>query len=88
MIYIHYGRGKLSGRDLLMTYSYKTLWKMLIDENINKTEMKKQAGFTTNMPVKIVNGESVLMKIHTKNCAVFGCGLDDITEIKQEVYSK
>ena len=45
-----------------MTYSYNKLWKMLIDRKITKTEMRKQAGISTNMLAKMGRDEPVSME--------------------------
>lgn len=71
-----------------MTYSYNKLWKILIDRKITKTEMRKQAGITTNMLAKMGKDESVSIDTLAKICAVLDCGLDDIVEIQKEVCSK
>lgn len=46
----------------LMIYSYNNLWKMLIDRKITKTEMRKQAGITTNMFAQMGKDEPVYSK--------------------------
>lgn len=71
-----------------MTYSYNRLWKILIDRKITKTEMRKQAGITTNMLAKMGKDEPVSLETLAKICAALDCGLDDIVEIQKEVYSK
>ena len=64
-----------------MTYSYNKLWKMLIDRKITKTEMRKQAGISTNMPAKMGRDEPVSMETLAKICTTLNCALDDIVEI-------
>lgn len=64
-----------------MIYSYKKLWKMLIDRKITKTEMRKQAGISTNILAKMGKDEPVSMKSLAKISTVLECGLDDIVEI-------
>lgn len=71
-----------------MYYSYNRLWKILIDRNITKTEMRKQAGITTNMLAKMGKDEPVSMETLAKICIALDCGFDDIVEIKKEVCSK
>lgn len=71
-----------------MTYSYNKLWKMLIDRKITKTEMRKQAGITTNMLAKMGKDEPVSMETFAKICVVFDGGLDDFVEIQKEVCLK
>ena len=64
-----------------MTYSYNKLWKMLIDRKITKTEMRKQAGISTNMLAKMGRDEPVSMETLAKIFTTLNCALDDIVEI-------
>lgn len=67
-----------------MMYSYNRLWKLLIDKKITKTDMRKQAGISTNILAKMGKGEPVSMESLAKICTVLDCGLDDIVEIKPQ----
>lgn len=58
---------------------------MLIDKKITKTEMRKQAGISTNILAKMGKNEPVSMESLAKICTILGCGLDDIVEIQKEV---
>ena len=64
-----------------MTYSYNRLWKLLIDKRMTKTEMRKQAGISTNILAKMGKDEPVAMETLAKICVVLDCTLDDIVEI-------
>ena len=55
-----------------MVYNYNGLWKMLIDHNLTKTEMRKQAGISTNILAKMGKGEPVAMESLAKICATLG----------------
>lgn len=66
-----------------MVYSYNKLWKMLIDKGITKTEMRKQAGISTNILAKMGKGEPVSMESLAKISTAMKCGLDDIVEIRE-----
>ena len=35
-----------------MTYNYNKLWKLLIDKGVRKTQMRLQAGISTNILTK------------------------------------
>lgn len=63
-----------------MAISYKKLWKMMIDKNLNKTELTHLAGITTNAMAKLGRGEEVRMKTLEKLCTSLDCKLDDIVE--------
>jgi DNA (cytosine-5)-methyltransferase 1 len=67
-----------------MTYSYNKLWKILIDRKITKTEMRKQAGITTNMLAKMGKNEPVSLETLAKICVALNCGFDDIVEISEK----
>lgn len=44
-----------------MSISYNKLWKVLIDQGINKTELKDKAGVSTNAIAKMGKNEPVSM---------------------------
>lgn len=67
----------------LMVYSYNSLWKMLIDHNMTKTEMRKQAGISTNILAKMGKGEPVAMESLAKICSTLQCSLADIVEFSE-----
>ncbi len=68
-----------------MKYSYNRLWKLLIDKRMTKTEMRKQAGISTNILAKMGKGEPVAMDSLAKIATALNCGLDDIVEIQKGV---
>ncbi len=68
-----------------MILDYNKLWKLMIDKNINKTELCKQAKISTNAMAKMGRNESVPLETLVKVCVVLECDLNDIVEIKREV---
>lgn len=42
-----------------MAASYKKLWKLLIDKDMNKEELRKAAGITTTAMAKMGRNENV-----------------------------
>ena len=67
-----------------MAISYNKLWKLLIDKNMTKTQLRKRAGLTTNVIAKMGKNQSVQVEALYKICDVLGCGLDDISEVLPE----
>ena len=67
-----------------MVLEYNNLWKLMIDKNINKTELCKQAKISTNAMAKMGKNESVSLDILARVCNVLNCNLDDIVEIKRD----
>ena len=71
-----------------MPISYKKLWKLMIDKNINKTELTNLAGITTNAMAKLGRDEDVSVKILDKLCTSLDCNLNDIVEYVPTVKKK
>lgn len=67
-----------------MTASYKKLWKLLIDKDMRKEDLRLKAGITTTAMAKLGRNETVHMDILLKICNALNCGLDDILEIAGE----
>ena len=63
-----------------MSVSYKKLWKILIDREMSKTKLCKQAKISTNAMAKMGKGEEVRMETLIKICGVLDCKIDDIIE--------
>lgn len=67
-----------------MTVSYKKLWKILIDRDMRKEDLRLAAGLTTTTIAKLGRNETVHLDIILKICKTLGCGIDDILEIVPE----
>lgn len=65
-----------------MTISYNKLWKLLIDKNMTKTQLRLATGMTSNALAKLGKDESVQLDILVKICEVLDCELNDIIELK------
>ena len=66
-----------------MTYNYNRLWKLLIDKGMTKTQMRLQAGISTNILAKMGKDEPVAMESLAKIATALNCGLDVIVEIEK-----
>ena len=66
-----------------MKYSYNKLWKMLIDRHMTKTQMRIEAGISTNILAKMGKDELIAMDSLAKITVALQCGLDDIVEIEK-----
>lgn len=64
-----------------MSISYNKLWKLLIDKNMTKTDLRKKAGLTTNVIAKMGKKQSVQLEALYKICEALDCTLDDISEV-------
>lgn len=67
-----------------MAVSYKKLWKLLIDREMNKTELRKASGITTSALAKLGKNEDVNTQVLTKICSALHCNIEDIMEVVEE----
>ena len=64
--------------------SYSKLWKLLIDKNMTRSELREAVGFSTNTLAKLGRNESVTVGTLERICLFLNCNIEDIVEIKKE----
>lgn len=67
-----------------MAVCYKKLWKLLIDKNMNKTELRMASGITTTALAKLGRDENVNTEVLAKICQTLDCKIEDIMELVPE----
>lgn len=63
-----------------MRISYNKLWKMLIDKNMKKSDLKEQAGISSASLAKLGKGDNITTDVLLRICTVMDCNLEDILE--------
>lgn len=63
-----------------MAIQYSKLWKLLIDKNMRKVDLRDQSGITTNALAKLGKNEHVNTQTIEKICNTLKCTADDILE--------
>lgn len=63
-----------------MAVSYKKLWKLLIDKDMKKEDLRKATGITTTAMAKLGRNENVNTEILAKICKVLDCNIGDIMD--------
>ena len=64
-----------------MAVSYKKLWKLLIDKDMKKKDLREAAGISTSTMAKLSKNENVNTDILVKICKALNCDIADIMEI-------
>ena len=64
-----------------MAMSYNKLWKLLIDRNLKKKDLRERAGLSTNVLAKMGKGGDVSTQALRKICATLNCELGDIVDV-------
>ena len=64
-----------------MDVSYKKLWKLLIDKDLKKKDLCKQARISPATITKMGRNGHVTTEVLAKICATLDCTVDDIMEV-------
>lgn len=64
-----------------MVFSYKKLWKLLIDRNMKKKDLCQLSGISTATLAKMTRGESVTTDSLLKICIALNCDICDVLEL-------
>ncbi|MDD3337385.1 MAG: helix-turn-helix transcriptional regulator [Lachnospiraceae bacterium] len=63
--------------------NYKPLWKMLIDREMTKGDLRKMTQIAASTFTKMTNNENVSLNVLARISIALECGLDDIVEIER-----
>ncbi len=63
-----------------MAVSYKKLFKLMIDKDIKKKDLKESSGISYSTLWKLEAGENVQMDVLERVCRAMDCTLDEIVE--------
>ena len=63
-----------------MRISYNKLWKMLIDQNMNKRDLAEKSGVSTASNAKLSKGANITTDVLLKICEAMNCRIEDILE--------
>lgn len=67
-----------------MSVSYKKLWKLLIDKDMKKKDLREAAGISTSSMAKLGKNENVTTDVLVKICKALNCDISDIMEIEPD----
>lgn len=62
-------------------FSYKPLWKLLIDREMNKTQLQERAGISSSTLAKLGRGGNVTTDVLARICEALDCDIADICEV-------
>lgn len=67
-----------------MAVSYKKLWHLLIDRDMKKKDLQREAKLTSYAMNKLGRDEAVTTDILAKICRSLNCSVDEIMEVLPE----
>lgn len=63
-----------------MAFSYKPLWRILLENDMNKTALREALGISSSTLAKMGKDEYVSLEVLDKICTHFGVQPNDIIE--------
>ena len=70
--------------DTIMAVSYKRLWKLLVDKEMSKSDLRKKAEIAPNTMTKLRRDEPVNLAILGRICDVLNCDYGDLMQYVPE----
>lgn len=70
-------------KQLQIELDYTHLWKLLIDRQKKKEDLKRDAGISSASIARISKGENVTTETLLRICQYLECDIKDICEVKQ-----
>lgn len=67
-----------------MQFSYKKLWKLLIDKNMNRKDLREKTGISSASIAKMGKGSNISTGIIVRICSALDCDITDILELVDE----
>ena len=64
-----------------MAVSYKKLWKLLIDKDMKKKDLREAANLSPSLIAKMGRNENVTTEVLSRICAALSCDIGDIMEM-------
>lgn len=64
-----------------MSVSYNKLWKLLIDKNMKKVDLRTAANISSGTLAKLGKNESVTTDVLVRICHALNCDIGDIMEV-------
>lgn len=68
-----------------MPINYNPLWKLLIDNNMTKSDLRIKANISTSTLAKMGKGEYVALEILERICLILDCQLSDLVKVTQKI---
>ena len=67
-----------------MTVSYKRLWKLLIDKDMKKADLRRATGISSFTLARMTHSEDVSLDVLKRCCEVLHCDVGDVVEFIPE----
>lgn len=66
-----------------LSISYKPLWKLLIDKNLKRQDLRTMSGLSGATIAKLGRNENVTTSVLVRICQAMNCQLHEVVEVAQ-----
>ena len=63
-----------------MRISYKPLWRILLERDMSKKELREASGISTASLAKLGKGENITTDVLLRICEALNCNINEIIE--------
>ena len=67
-----------------MSISYKPLWRLLLEKDMKKLELRDLVGMSNNTLARVGKNEGVSMDVLERICVALDCRIEDIVEFVKD----
>lgn len=67
-----------------MSVSYKKLWKLLIDKDMTRTDLRRAIGASSSTFAKLSRGEFISGDLMARICTALDCNVGDMMDIVKD----
>ena len=64
----------------MLSISYNRLWKLLVDKNMSRADLRRAADISPNTMTKMRRNEEVSLTVLLKICTCLQCNVGDICD--------
>ena len=67
-----------------MSISYKPLWRLLLEKDMKKLELRDLVGMSNNTLARLGKNEGVSMDVLDRICVALDCRIEDVVEFVKD----
>lgn len=68
----------------MLSISYNRLWKLLVDKNMSRADLRRAADISPNTMTKLRRNEEVSLTVLRKICTCLQCNVGDICDFVKD----
>lgn len=67
-----------------MSISYKPLWRLLLEKDMKKLELRDLVGMSNNTLARLGKNEGISMEVLERICVALDCRIEDVVEFVKD----